>query len=275
MTVRGRPRPGAATRVVDRLKLHRRRLRLDGREYTVVSLRSGTDARFSTNHYHGTWHVLSDWHGARLLGRLMWGLSYQRMPGTLVLIDRPFLDPNPFDAEPADPIALVPALITPFTAKAARELRRQLPLRGSPDGTVRWQTHGLDTAVADLRAWHELPPGVDDNGWTDTRGFQQRVSRLGGVVTMAAVPAVLRSVATHVYRLGARGSFEGMDYIELDWPENQGEVQVFRDYRSLVSAARVARREILAECPAETPDPETLRPLIWDRGAVVRQRGRA
>ena len=89
--MRGRPRPDASTRIVDRLKLHRRQLRLDGRQYTVVTLRPGTDARFSTNHFHDTWHVLSDWHGARLLGRLLWGLAYQRVPGTLVLVDRPFL----------------------------------------------------------------------------------------------------------------------------------------------------------------------------------------
>ena len=87
--MRGRPRPDAATRIVDRLKLHRRQLRLDGRQYTVVTLRPGTDARFSTNHFHDTWDVLSDWHGARLLGRLLWGLAYQRVPSTLVLVDGP------------------------------------------------------------------------------------------------------------------------------------------------------------------------------------------
>src|SRR5215467_6778077 len=106
-------------RIVDRLKLHRRLMRLDGRDYTVITLRPGTDARFSTNYFHDTWHVLSDWHGARLLGRLLWGLAYQRVPGTLVLIDRPFLDPNPFDAEPADPIVLVPARLTTLAGPAA------------------------------------------------------------------------------------------------------------------------------------------------------------
>src|SRR5690606_36912126 len=70
---------------------------LAGRPYTVVTMRQGTDARLSTNFYHGTWHILSDWHGARLLGRLLWGLAYQRRPGTLVLIGPPFIDPNPFD----------------------------------------------------------------------------------------------------------------------------------------------------------------------------------
>lgn len=43
----------------------------------MVTLRPGTNALFSTNFYHGTWHILSDWHGARLLGRLLWGRAYQ------------------------------------------------------------------------------------------------------------------------------------------------------------------------------------------------------
>jgi hypothetical protein len=306
--MRGRPRPRAATRIVDRLKLHRRQLRLDGRQYTVVTLRPGTDARFSTNHFHDTWHVLSDWHGARLLGRLLWGLAYQRVPGTLVLIDRPFLDPNPFDAEPADPIALVPALLTPLTSKAARELRRRLPLDGPAgrpggearggtcggpgDGTVRWHTHGLDAAVAQRRARRDLPPGAWRPPWIPPRGFQERVDRIGGLVTFAATPAVLKDNAVSVVTLGDY-AWQGMDYAEIDWPN--GEVQVFRDYRRRVTAARVARREVIAEVRAEVRAeaaaegvaeavghrshrplaPGTLNPLIWQRGAEVRRRHHA
>ncbi|PZS35622.1 MAG: hypothetical protein DLM59_02645 [Pseudonocardiales bacterium] len=268
MKVRANPRPGAATRSGDGLKLHRRRLQLAGRPYTVISLRPGTDASYSTNVFHETWHVLSDWHGARLLGRLLWGLAYQRQPGTLVLVDRPFLDPNPFDAEPADPIALVPALITPLTARAARELRRQLPLTRPPDGTVRWQTGGLDVAVTQRRRWADLPPGERSWPWVDRSGFQEQVDRVGGLVTLAASPAVLKEWAVTVSVLGDWSSY-GMDYAELDWPN--GEVQVFRDYRRRVSAARVGRREILAEVPAPRP-PDGLNPLIWDRGTAVRRR---
>jgi hypothetical protein len=254
--VRGRLRPHAATRIVDRLKLHRRQLRLAGRDYTVITLRPGTDARFSTNFFHDTWHVLSDWRGARLLGRLLWGLAYQRTPGTLVLVDRPFLDPNPFDAEPADPIALVPALLTPFGTKAARDLRRRLPLAGTPDGTVRWHTHGLGAAVATR---HHRP-----------RGFQERVRRIGGIVTYAAVPDALKSTAKGIATLGDSSYQYGMDYIELD--DYNGEVQVFRDYRRRVSAARVARREVVATLDT-VPDRDALNPLIWKRGGEVRERG--
>jgi len=266
--MRGQPRPNAATRIVDRLKLHRRRLRLDGHDYTVVTLRPGTDVRFSTNLYHETWHVLSDWRGARLLGRLLWGLSYQRVPGTLVLIDRPFLDPNPFDAEPADPIAIVPALLTPLGTRAAGELRRRQPLRGPADGTVRWHTPGYDVAVAARHARLDRPASHGREPYVPPSGFQERVARIGGLVTLAAVPSALREYATYIGTLGD-WSANGVSYADVDCPH--GEVQVFRDYRRRVSAARVARREILAEHP-RTPTPHTLRPLIWDRGTAVRHR---
>jgi hypothetical protein len=268
--VRARPRQDAATRIVDRMKLHRCRLRLRGRPYTVLTLRPGSNARFSTNHYHDTWHVLSDWHGARLLGRLLWGLAYQRVPGTLVLIDRPFLDPNPFDAEPADPIALVPAHITALAGQAARELRHRLPLTEASDGTVRWHTHGLDAAVALRRAERDLPVGAWRPPWVQPRGFQERMDRVGGLITLAATPEALKEYAAHIYTLG-RCHHHGMDYAEIDWPN--GEVQVFRDYGRRVSAARVARREVLAGRPDVAP-PDTLNPLIWDRASAIRHQRR-
>jgi hypothetical protein len=248
--VRGRPRPHAATRIVDRFKLHRRRLWLDGREYTVVSLRPGTKAGFSTNFFHGTWHVLSDWHGARLLGCLLWGLAHQRTAGTLVLIDRPFLDTNPFDAEPADPIALVPALITPLTTKAARALRRRLPLRDAPDGTVRWNVRGLHAAAAERRAARTRPVGAWRPPWIEPRGVHARIDRVGGLITLIASPAVLRDYAADLYTLGDY-HYKGMAYTEVDWPN--GEVQVFRDYQRRVSAARSRAGKSSARSPPRPP----------------------
>ncbi|MGI5493225.1 hypothetical protein [Microtetraspora malaysiensis] len=44
-------RPEAARDVGDRLKLHRRAVHADGREYNVITLRPGTQARFSTNRF--------------------------------------------------------------------------------------------------------------------------------------------------------------------------------------------------------------------------------
>jgi hypothetical protein len=268
VTLRARPRPDAATRVVDRVKLHRRAMPLDGRTYTVITPRPGTDIRFSTNYFHGTWHLLSDWHGARMLGRLLWGMAFQRKPGTLLLIDRPFLDPNPFDAEPADPIALVPALLTPLRAGAARELRRRLPLSGPSDGTVSWRTHGLTDAIAAEHAWRSRLPGGWRPPWIRPTGFQMRIDRIGGLLVWAATPSVFKDYAMYVYQLG-RYAHRGMAYAEVDWPH--GEVQVFADYRRRVNAARTARREILAEHNTAGNRADLI-PLIWQRGTLVRQR---
>jgi hypothetical protein len=81
---------------------------------------------------------------------------------------------------------------------------------------------------------------------------------------------VLRQWAVEVYRLGEYAR-HGMDYTELAWPG--GEVQVFTDFRRRVSAARVARREILAAVPGPLPEAD-LDPLIWARATAVRARAR-
>ena len=248
------------------MKLHRHVVACGGSHYTVITLRPGAYARFSDNYYHGTWHILSDWHGTRILGRLLWGLAYQRVPGTLVLIDRPQLDPSPFNGEPADPIALVPSQLTSLSARAARELRARLPLT-QPAGTVRWQTRGLDLAIA--------AGGSRAARWRDRRPDANRITRSGGLITFAGTPNVLRQWAVAVYQRGEYCSPEGMDHLFLGdgscWAD--GEVQIFRDYRRRVSAAAQARREILATIPPQLP-PSNVEPLIWERGASIRRRNR-
>lgn len=246
------------------MKLHRHALSCDGHEYTVITLRPGAYARFSDNYYHDTWHILSDWHGARVLGRLLWGLAYQRMPGTLVLIDHPNLDPNPFSGEPADPIALVPSRLTTLSERAARDLRARLPLT-RPTGTVRWQTHGLDRAIAAGRR--------SAGSWRNRPG-DARIGRSGGLITFAATPDVLREWAVDAYRTGEHClPGWGMDYTylseELHWAA--GELQIFRDYRRRVSSATQARREILASIPRQVPLSDAER-LIWQRAATIRRR---
>src|SRR5437762_9292860 len=95
-----------------RMKVHLRELSLGKTEYRVVTLRPGTRVSFSTNFFHNTWHLVSDIQGARLLARLLWGLSYQRWPGTLVLIHGNHLAATPFEAEQSDPFLLIPSHLT-------------------------------------------------------------------------------------------------------------------------------------------------------------------
>jgi hypothetical protein len=255
-------RPANARGAGDGMKLHRRTVRIGGRDHTVIGLRPATRAGFSTNLFHETWHVLSDQHGARVLARLLWGLAYQSRPGTLLVIDRPFLTPTPFDADPADPIVLVPAWHTAFTAATARGLARMLPLRRPPDGTVRWRTHGLDGALADPRRWfREHPPHGPERG---------RVKRMHGLVALLpSRPAEARDWAVQAGRLDARNPHgTDHDYIVGQCRSAEGEIQIFRDFRHRVSVARRARADVLAR-PDVPADPAELRPLVWDRHGEI------
>jgi hypothetical protein len=258
-----RPRPAATAVIDDRMKLHRLHVRAGGRDYTVISPRAGLDVRFSTNFYHGTWHILTDFRGARFLGRLLWGLSFTRVPGTVIVIDRPFLDPNPFDGAASDPILLAPAMLTPLTDRSAADLRRALP-HARHTGTVRWQTGGLDPVVAARK--HRSAPGEHRIRYQPARG-PERMARLGGFVALIAAPDHLRQYAPYLYETGDH-AYHGSNHAEIDWPN--GELQVFRDYRTRVSATQVARREVTAT----TPTADNLEELIWTRAAEARRRGR-
>ncbi|MEV6276497.1 hypothetical protein [Nocardia sp. NPDC051832] len=259
-----RPRPASATH--DMLKLHRRTMVLDGRVYTVLTLRPGSDFRFATNRFHQTWHVLSDWRGSRALARLLWGLSYQRRPGTLVVIDPAHLDPNPFDAAPSDPIVLVPAERTVFTQAAATALRRRLPLRDKSQGTVRFQTFGLGPAVAEANAWRSEPQ-AHPHRWSPPTGWV-RIERVGGMLAIYGTAAQMQDWAITLATLGTYAHYD-MDYLYLD-EEVDGEVQIFRQYRRKVNIARQARTEVLARTGARSA--LGIESRIWSHGATVRRR---
>jgi hypothetical protein len=260
-----RQRPATARAAADGMKLHRRSARLDGRTHAVIGLRPGTTARFSTNFFHETWHVLSDRHGARLLARLLWGLSYQARPGTILMIDRPFLAPTPFDADPADPVVVIPGWLTFFGDRAARDLNRRLPLTVAPEGTVRWRTYGLDVALTDPQGW------VRENSprWMPEHGG---AARRGGLIVLTAPSArVLREWAVCLGGLDVANEW-GMDHAYLGpWPYT-GEVQVFAEFHRMVSVARRARAEVLARPGGAPEDPQRLREAVWHRvGAVARR----
>ncbi|QIS12183.1 TfoX/Sxy family DNA transformation protein [Nocardia arthritidis] len=262
-------RPGTRHAVGDGLKVHRRTMRLDRRDHTVISLRPGTAIRFSTNRFHNTWHVLSDDRGAQLLARLLWGLSYQARPGTLVVIDQPFLAPTPFDADPADPIVLLPNWFGNLTATAARELRHRLPLRGPSEGTVRWRSFGLS---------QDYWAGRPDWRWRAERGT---TSRRSGMIVLAPIdPDECRDWAVDVARMNTAERTSDHRYLGPWRHGYDGEVQIFRHFHQMVGVAARARRQVLDRPDGPPADPEGLRYAIWAesariRGQHLRIRGRA
>ncbi|WP_280348674.1 TfoX/Sxy family DNA transformation protein [Nocardia neocaledoniensis] len=240
------------------MKLHRHAVRGVRGVRTVITPRPGTHARFSTNRFHDTWHVLSDDRGARMLVRLLWGLSFQARPGTVVLLDREFLTPTPFDADPADPIVLAPGWCTRFDDHAAAQLKQLA--RSADSSTVRWHTFGLERAL------------TAEEPWTGYRRVHGDISRRRGLLVLSpATPDDARRWALDAARLDSSGNGYGTDYTYLDeWDHgHDGEIQVFRRFHRMTSVARQARAQVLGRADAPS-DPDAVRVAVWDEAEKVR-----
>ncbi|HVK72694.1 MAG TPA: hypothetical protein VM734_05215 [Kofleriaceae bacterium] len=245
------------------LKVHLRLVPSGAMTYRVVTLRPVTRVRFSTNYFHDTWHILTGRAGAMVLGRLLWGLAFQRQPGTLVLIDAPHLVSTPFEADRADPILLVPAGLTSVEASTLRELRRRLRTPG-PGTTIRWQTFGLPAALEgdrDGRRWSHAEQRTELD--------REQMSRRGGFVCYTAPASLLRAHAVGIY---AMSDCVDMTYYPLAerrrrrWSPD-GEVQVFHDFDRDVAAAAIARREVVGADRPLVDDEE--RWAVWRRKDAV------
>lgn len=224
-----------------RLKVHRRAVVLAGRKTTLLRLRPSTKERFATNHFHETWHILSDPSGAHLLGQLCWALSYQRQPGTIIVLDEPELVRNPFDADPSNTIVVSSAMLGPFSGPMAEALRANHRRPQTSQGTVVLQTPGLAATVKDPDAFWELE---EQAYWrSDERRSRTWIDRINGCVVLAAPPAMLRAWGVWLCQLGEHLR-NGSDDAYLDWPNSTGEVQAFPDFAQRVSRAAMMRARL-------------------------------
>jgi hypothetical protein len=218
------------------LKLHLRVIDVPGYTYRVVALRSSFGVRISNNRFHDTWHLLSDASGAATISRLLWGLSFQRRPGTLVWIGPDHLVPTPFEADPPTPCIFAPTGLTSLDRGLLRALRDRLRRPGDPTATVRWSTFSMD-AAAEPPSW-ELEPL-----WK-----RERMERSEGFICYSAPPEVLRVRALEIEEL-RRTMVYGTSHVALatdreDW-RSEGEVQIFADFGDRVASARMAREQVL------------------------------
>lgn len=240
------------------LKLHLHLVEVGATTFHVLTPRPGTKIRFSTNYFHQTHHILSDMAGARFLGRLLWGLAFQKQPNTLIWLGGEFLAPTPFDAETSDPICLLPAHLTPLDAKKLAVLRAKM--RGSKSArTVRWQTWGLDEMQNFGGDWWEHPlyeswgRHAETQAWRDSEVMR----RVGKTLCYSAMPLPLKVAALAAFRLQPDKYVHqfGMDYCEIAsrWKRHSrgwnldGEIQVFTAYHQMLRDAALARREIEEE----------------------------
>ena len=236
---------------VQPVKLHRRHVDLDGRAFTVLTLRPSTECRYATNFFHETWHVLTDPAGARLLGLLCWSLAFQRRPGTMVVIDHPLLVPNPFDADKSAPIVIANADLAPLNRTAITQLKRLLAGKRPSEGTVRLSTSGLDRLLTADPAIDLLELQQNSGVWWNDHQRRGWTDRVNGVVVLVAPPPVLQWWAIWLSRLGSHW-YRGSDYTALDHPttrKGEGEVQVFENFATMVTQAIATRERVFPGVP--------------------------
>lgn len=254
-------------------KVHLRVVELRGTVLRVVTLRPQDPVRFSTNYFHDTWHILVGEHGAMVLGRLLWGLAFQRQPGTLVLIDEPHLRPTPFEADRPDPILLVPDGLTVVDDDALRALRIQLRRSPSAPTTIRWHTFGMVPALAA----RDAAPG---RYWQFRREhrhlfLREQMSRRAGMVCYTAPPPILREHGLGIYQMRRGASYFPLaDSHARSCYGIDGEVQLIDDFDRDVSTALRARREVLGDDAPHRllpgrPEDDTLRWAIYDRKSAL------
>jgi hypothetical protein len=232
------------------LKLHLRIVHIHGCVFRVLTLRPSCGVRFSTNFFHNTWHLLTDAAGSSVLARLLWGLSFQRHAGTVVVIDSAHLVPTPFEADPPLPCMFIQAGLARVHDDLLRALRSKLP-HIAPSATVKLQTFGVS---------REVDPRLEIN---DHRWEQERMGVVGGYLCYTAPAAVLRVNAAWMAGLGRMT--HGTNYHPLAERQfmrgGDGEVQVFGNFRARVSTARVARAH--AGVPPHRCTTEDERDFIW------------
>jgi hypothetical protein len=279
MEITSEPRNAAKrASAVCRLKMHLRLMPVGGKTLRVVSLRPGTKIAFSTNFYHQTWHIVTSQRGARLLARLLWGLSFERHAGTILVIFGDHLLPTPFEGERSDPILLTRAGLTRLDPATLRRLKSRLSRLAPPTKTIRWQTFGLDLVLqrkverqndhcSPSSAKHCLAWGVNRRFWQ-----QERMVRLGGFICYSAPRLVLRQQALRIHNLRVRkGTIaRETDYHFLAESSSNhswcgdGEVQIFADYMNRVAAASEARLELVPN-PRQPVISETVQEAISRR----------
>lgn len=223
------------------LKLHLRVLELHRKTLRLVSLRPQLGVRFSSNHYHDTWHILAGVDGGAVLARLLWGLAFQRQPGTMILIDGDHLVSTPFDGDAGDPILLIPEELTHVDVDDLRAL--VLRLRRAPPAptTIRWDTHGMATAAEEpghRSAWRR----PRDPMWQ-----RERMSRRAGYVCYTAPRAVLRARALEVAGMGSDGYLPLASDAHACGFHYDGEIQTVPGFAAKVEAARAARQQLHPE----------------------------
>ncbi len=69
------------------------------------------------------------------------------------------------------------------------------------------------------------------------------IDRINGIVMLTASTPTLQQWGVALSKLGTR-LWNGMDYTELDWDQNDGEVQIFERFGDMVRTSTRVRAEL-------------------------------
>jgi hypothetical protein len=225
--------------------------------FRVLMPRPADGLRVSTNRFHDTWHLLCAPGHVRALRRLFWAMAYARQPGTLVALTGPTLAPTPFDAARSLPVLIACSSLVRLGHDEVRELLHRLQKRRS-DGTVKLQTFGLEQVEAldpkAERQWFRAQHReAAEAGWEDLK-----VEQIGGAIAFHGPAPLLRTAAAALQRLERPLAPNDFNYTYVGEynPEvgQSGEVQVFGDYKGMLTDARLVREGLLPALQGLPPE---------------------
>jgi len=162
-----------------RLKVHRRKLFLDGQALTVLSPRPDEAPALHLDAADDAVRISSSQAAAAALGQLCWAMAFQRSDHTVVVV-------------PAEDTAVV-VVNTDLGAPsptALAELRSLLPLDAAPEGTVTLNTRSLESAIADEPAFYARQKA---EGVGRIKHLHRLVKDVDGLPVLGAPGIVLKS----------------------------------------------------------------------------------
>ena len=129
------------------------------------------------------------------------------------------------------------------------------------------QTRGLDLALDDRSAFAQNP---DQEQWRDPHRKQRWIEGSDGLVILAAPGPVLKTWGVELSQLGD-SMYEGSNHTELDYPKNDGEVQVLDGFDDHVERA-VTLRDQLFPNAANRQLAEEEKQVMWTAGGYSEER---
>lgn len=192
------------------VRLHRRKLYLDGAPWSVLTPRPTDASRYATSAVTTGWQLECDVASLDDFAHLVWATAFQHHERTLVVFDFPTLLPNVEGEDDSLPFVMTHTGLTMPSDAALAELHALLPLTTPSEGTIRLRTAGLDRALADPAAFLASERAAEDAVKWTAGEWPTWVADTRGVLRIAAPAPVLRAYALAAAEFG-QFAWESLD----------------------------------------------------------------